>query len=108
MSGQRRWIKVWARTVGMPVGVTDEDKPEFLPIKQSDVTKALAFRTFWIVLHVVTCLMIVAGNGRSLGWWQLSKLNFILAFRIAQPKSEIFIHIINYGLLTYKMYKVSP
>ena len=69
MSGQKRWIKVWARTVGMPVGATDVDKPEFLPIKQSDVTKALAFRTFWIVLHVVTCLMIVAGNGRTLGWW---------------------------------------
>ena len=45
MSGQRRWIKVWARTVGMPVALTDDDKPEFLPIKQSDVTKALAFRT---------------------------------------------------------------
>jgi hypothetical protein len=29
MSGQRRWIKVWARTVGMPVGATDDDKPEF-------------------------------------------------------------------------------
>ena len=70
MSGQRRWIKVWARTVGMPVGLTDDDKPEFLPIKQTDVTKALAFRTFWIVLHVVTCLMIVAGNGRTMGWWQ--------------------------------------
>lgn len=69
MSGQRRWIKVWARTVGMPVGVTDSDKPEFLPIKQSDVAKALAFRTFWIALHVVTCLMIIAGNGRALGWW---------------------------------------
>ena len=67
MSGQRRWIKVSARTIGMPVGTTDQDKPEFLPIKQSDVAKALAFRTFWIVLHVVTCLMIVAGNGRSLG-----------------------------------------
>jgi hypothetical protein len=53
----------------MPVGATDDDKPEFLPIKQSDVIKALAFRTFWIVLHVVTCLMIVAGNGRTLGWW---------------------------------------
>ena len=65
MSGQRPWIKVWARTVGMPVGATDDDKPEFLPIKQSDVTKALAFRTFWIVLHVVTCLMIVAGNAAT-------------------------------------------
>jgi hypothetical protein len=53
----------------MPVGVTDEDKPEFLPILQRDVKKALAFRTFWIVLHVATCIAIIAGNGRTLGWW---------------------------------------
>ena len=31
MSGQRCWLKLWARTVGMPVGITDEDKPEFPP-----------------------------------------------------------------------------
>ena len=69
MSGQRRWLKLWARTVGMPVGITDEDKPEFLPITQTDVKKALVFRTFWIILHVLTCVMIIAGNGRSLAWW---------------------------------------
>ena len=69
MSGQRRWLKVWARTVGMPVGITDEDKPEFLPIKQTDVKKALVFRSFWIKLHVLTCVMIIAGNGRLLAWW---------------------------------------
>jgi len=69
MTGQRRFLKLWARTVGMPIGITDNDKPEFLPINQSDVQKALAFRTFWIVLHVVTCMAIIAGNGRTLGWW---------------------------------------
>ena len=69
MSGQRRWLKVWARTVGMPIGITDDDKSEFLPIKQKDVRRALAFRTFWIVLHVVTCFMIIAGNAKSLGWF---------------------------------------
>ena len=69
MSGQRRWLKVWARIVGMPVGISDEDKPEFLPITQTDVKKALVFRTFWIILHVLTCVMIIVGNGRSLGWW---------------------------------------
>ena len=66
MQGQRRWLKLWARTVGMPVGIDDNDKPEFLPITQSDVKKALAFRTFWIVLHVVTCVMIIAGNAKVL------------------------------------------
>ena len=69
MSGQRRFLKVWARTVGMPIGVDDDDKPEFLPITQTDVRKVLAFRTFWIALHVVTCILIIAGNGRTLGWW---------------------------------------
>jgi hypothetical protein len=69
MSGQRRFLKVWARTVGMPIGDNDEDKPEFLPITQTDVKKALAFRTFWIVLHIVTCVLIIAGNGRALAWW---------------------------------------
>ena len=69
MSGQRRWLKLWARTVGMTVGIDDNDKPEFLPITQSDVKKALALRTFWIVLHVLTCCAIIAGNGRALGFW---------------------------------------
>jgi hypothetical protein len=68
MSGQRRFLKVWARTVGMPIGLDDNDKPEFLPITQTDVKKALAFRTFWVVLHVVTCVLIIAGNSRVLGW----------------------------------------
>ena len=69
MSGQRRFLKLWARTVGMPIGLNDEDKPEFLPIPQEDVYRALAFRTFWIVRHVVTCIAIIAGNGRVLGFW---------------------------------------
>ena len=69
MTGQRRWLKIRARTVGMPIGINDEDKPEFLPIKQTDVKKALAFRTFWVLLHVLTCLLIIAGNGRVMNWW---------------------------------------
>ena len=69
MQGQRRWLKLWARTVGMPIGITDDDKPELQPIKQKDVKRALAFRTFWILLHVVTCFMIIIGNGRVLNFW---------------------------------------
>ena len=63
------FLKLWARTVGMPIGITDDDKPEFLPITQRDVKKALIFRTFWIVIHVITCLFIIIGNGRTLGLW---------------------------------------
>ena len=52
MSGQRRWLKLWSRTVGMLVGINDEDKPEFLPIPQDDVYKAL-----WDSEHSGLCYM---------------------------------------------------
>ena len=68
MTGQRRFLRMWGRTVGMPIGVTDDDKPTFLPITQTEVKRALAMRTFWIALHVITCLMIIAGNCKTLGW----------------------------------------
>ena len=31
--------------------------------------KVLLIRTFWVLLHIVTCLFIIIGNGRVLGWW---------------------------------------
>ena len=65
----KRWLIFWARTVGMPIGIDDDDTPKDLPIKMIDVYKALFFRTFWIVLHIVTCIAIIAGNGRVLGFW---------------------------------------
>tara|TARA_B100000963_G_C22531692_1_gene627883 strand:+ start:594 stop:803 length:210 start_codon:yes stop_codon:yes gene_type:complete len=69
MSEQKRWLIFWARTIGMPIGLHDEDRPTDLPIKMSDVYRALLFRMFWIVLHILTCLAIIAGNGRTLGFW---------------------------------------
>ena len=69
MSGQRKWLVTWARTVGMPIWLTDEDDPKFLPITQVNVKRALVLRTFWIILHVVTCVFIIVGNGRVLGFW---------------------------------------
>ena len=29
----------------------------------------LIIRTFWFLLHIITCLMIITGNGRVMGWW---------------------------------------
>lgn len=60
MSGQRQFLKMWARVVGMPIGITDDDEPTFLPITQRSVKRALALRTFWIILHIVTCCAIIA------------------------------------------------
>ena len=32
-------------------------------------TKVLLIRTFWVILHIITCIMIILGNGRMLQWW---------------------------------------
>ena len=66
---EQSWLKVWARTIGMPIGETDTDPPKDPAISKTNVKRALAFRTFWICLLIIACLMIIAGNGRSLGWW---------------------------------------
>ena len=68
MSEQRKFLHIWARTVGMPIGETDNDQPKFIPITQLAVKHALTMRTFWIILHIITCLMIIAGNCKILGW----------------------------------------
>ena len=60
----RKWLVLWSRVVGMPIGVTDDDKPQFLPITQRDVNFALAMRTFWIFLHIVTCIAIILNAWR--------------------------------------------
>ena len=28
----------------------------------------LIIRTFWVILHIVTCCMIITGNAKVLGW----------------------------------------
>jgi len=29
----------------------------------------LTIRTLWSLLHIATCMMIITGNGRTMGWW---------------------------------------
>ena len=31
--------------------------------------QVVIIRSFWILLHIVTCVMIIIGNGRLLDWW---------------------------------------
>jgi hypothetical protein len=52
--------RIWARATGHVMGDTDEDRPRvpILSIKEARV--ALFLKTFWIVIHVVTCGFIIA------------------------------------------------
>ena len=61
---KNKWLVLLSRTVGMHIGMTDDDKPQFLPITQRDVRLALAMRTFWIVLHITTCVAIILNAWR--------------------------------------------
>lgn len=69
MNKQRSWIKLWARTVGMEIGDTDHDDPKIPVLTQRQARRALALRTFWIVLHITTCAFIIASNGKNIGLW---------------------------------------
>lgn len=54
----RLW-RYWCKAMGS--SAYDDDKP--------DNWIHLSIRTMWFSLHIVTCLMIITGNGRLLGWW---------------------------------------
>ena len=54
----KKWWRIWAKSLGEKVGETD---------KQAD-TVALV-RTFWWLVHIATCFMIILNNSKNLGWW---------------------------------------
>ena len=31
--------------------------------------QVVVVRSIWVLLHIVTCFMIIMGNGRLMGWW---------------------------------------
>tara|TARA_R100000482_G_scaffold99626_1_gene43199 strand:- start:240 stop:413 length:174 start_codon:yes stop_codon:yes gene_type:complete len=50
--------RLWAKSLGEKVGETD-----------SQADGVAIIRTFWWLLHVITCFFIIIHNGRNLGWW---------------------------------------
>ena len=53
----KKWWRIWAKSLGEKVGETDS---------QADIVAAI--RTFWWVVHIFTCFMIILGNFHNLGW----------------------------------------
>ncbi|MEY3192176.1 MAG: hypothetical protein RL305_775 [Pseudomonadota bacterium] len=52
--------RIWARATGHLMGSTDSDKPDVPILTLREARIALYLKTFWIVIHVVTCLFIMA------------------------------------------------
>jgi hypothetical protein len=50
--------RIWAKSLGEKVGETDS---------QADWVAII--RTFWWIMHIVACFMIILHNGAKLGWW---------------------------------------
>ena len=50
--------RLWARHLGEKVCEND---------KEADIVAII--RTFWWILHVTACFMIIIHNGSKMGWW---------------------------------------
>ena len=53
---KKTW-RIWAKSLGEKVGETDA---------QADTVALI--RTFWWIVHIVTCFMIIIHNATKLGW----------------------------------------
>jgi hypothetical protein len=51
--------RIWARATGHLMGSTDSDKPDVPILTLKEARVALYLKTFWIVIHVITCLFIM-------------------------------------------------
>jgi hypothetical protein len=51
--------RIWARATGHLMGSTDSDKPDVPILTLREARIALYLKTFWIVIHVITCLFIM-------------------------------------------------
>ena len=52
--------RIWARATGHLMGSTDSDKPDVPILTLREARIALYLKTFWIVIHVITCFFIMA------------------------------------------------
>jgi len=55
---RKKWWRIWAKSLGEKVGETNS---------QADTVAVI--RTFWWVVHIATCFMIILNNSKNLGWW---------------------------------------
>ncbi len=56
--------KVWARATGHLMGQSDSDRPDVPILTLQEARVALFLKTFWVAIHVVTCIFIIANTVR--------------------------------------------
>ena len=50
--------RLWSKSLGEKIGEND---------READGVAII--RTFWWVVHIMTCFMIIIHNGNKMGWW---------------------------------------
>jgi hypothetical protein len=62
--------KIWARATGHLMGQTDEDRPDVPILTIREARLALILKTFWIIIHVITCFFIMANVMMGQSWFR--------------------------------------
>jgi hypothetical protein len=52
--------RIWARATGHLIGNDDHDRPDVPILTIREARIALFLKTFWVIVHVVTCFFIMA------------------------------------------------
>lgn len=52
--------RIWARATGHLMGQTDHDRPDVPILSLREARLALTLKTFWVIIHVITCGFIIA------------------------------------------------
>ena len=52
--------RIWARATGHLMGQTDHDRPDVPILTLREARIALVLKTFWVIIHVITCCFIIA------------------------------------------------
>jgi len=56
--------KIWARATGHLMGHNDHDRPDVPIMTLKEARLALFLKTFWVIIHVITCGFIIANTIR--------------------------------------------
>lgn len=52
--------RIWARATGHLMGKDDHDRPDVPILTLREARIALFLKTFWVIIHVITCCVIIA------------------------------------------------
>lgn len=56
--------RIWSRATGHLMGTNDQDRPRVPILTLREARIALFLKTFWVIVHIITCFFIIANTIR--------------------------------------------